>query len=162
MVWSLRWKSDCHSLPARINDPQRSSTTLHSEGEALHPRCLSVVDERPDDPTNLHCLESVLDPHLNTPMNPFPTSVLDMVKAGERNPSPSILELAYTTPSGIAQHVWDAHEKAKADMGRQRGQVEVEITFIPEVGAFEMVPKDIATLNLLRSLGPQAKITISI
>lgn len=99
-------------------------------------------------------------------MTPFPSSpfasVLDQVREGERHPAPSILELAYAHPSGIAQHVLDAHEKARAEMGRKRAQVTAEITFQPSVGAFELVTATHEMRDILLALGPGAKITITL
>ena len=75
----------------------------------------------------------------------------------------SVHELAYSEPdvSGIAPHVWEAHEAAKRAM-RPRGDVTFEITFKPDIKAFDLVPENDHALNILRALGPGAKITITI
>lgn len=98
---------------------------------------------------------------------PFPTStfasVLDQVREGERNPNPSILELAHRDPhpSGQPWHVIDAHEAAKAAMNKPRN-VTAQITFNADIRAFELIPENNKALHLLRALGPTATITINL
>ena len=92
--------------------------------------------------------------------SPF-ASVLDQVRTAERNPNPSILELAYREPhpSGQPWHVIEAHEAAQAAMNKPQS-ITAEITFKPDIRAFELVPENDTALHLLRALGPTAKITI--
>jgi len=73
----------------------------------------------------------------------------------------SPLALAFSEPdvSGIAPHVFAAHEEAKSRLN-QHGSATAEITFRPDVGAFELVAENKDVASILRALGPQAKITI--
>lgn len=93
--------------------------------------------------------------------SPF-ASVLDQVRAGERNPNPSILELAHREPhpSGQPWHIIEAHHAAIEAMNKPRQSVTAEITFKPDLRAFELLPENDNALHLLRALGPTAKITI--
>jgi len=88
-------------------------------------------------------------------------SIKSEIDQAER--SPSIHELAYSEPdvSGIAPHVFAAHEEQIARATEPKPQpITAEITFRPDVGAFEMVAENRDAMSLLRALGPQAKITI--
>jgi hypothetical protein len=91
----------------------------------------------------------VLDRVESTTMStPFPTSPL---------------ALAFSEPdvSSIAPHVFAAHEEQLARATAPQPQpITAEITFRPDVGAFEMVAENRDAMSLLRALGPQAKITI--
>lgn len=93
--------------------------------------------------------------------SPF-ASVLDQVRTAERNPNPSILELAHREPhpSGQPWHVIEAHEAAKAAMNKPPQSITAEITFSDALGAFELVPENRDFISILRALGPTAKITI--
>ena len=73
----------------------------------------------------------------------------------------SPLALAFSEPDvrGIAPHVFEAHEEAKRKI-RQHGSATAEITFKPDIGAFELVAESRDVMALLKSLGPTAKITI--
>jgi hypothetical protein len=89
----------------------------------------------------------LLDHYQITAMNaPFSTSILDM---------------AFSEPdvTSIAPHVFAAHEDAKSRL-KQHGSTTAEITFRPDVGAFELVAENKDVASILRALGPQAKITI--
>jgi hypothetical protein len=100
----------------------------------------------------LDCIES-------TDMN-YP-SIKSEIDQAER--SPSIHELAYSEPdvSSIAPHVFAAHEEQIARATAPQPQpITAEITFKPDIGAFEMVAENRDAMSLLRALGPQAKITI--
>jgi hypothetical protein len=83
---------------------------------------------------------------ITTMSTPFPTSPL---------------ALAFSEPdvTSIAPHVFAAHEDAKSKL-TQHGSATAEITFRPDVGAFEMVAENKDVASILRALGPQAKITI--
>ena len=92
--------------------------------------------------------------------SPF-ASVLDQVRAGERHP---IEALAYLEPDEnnikqIAPHVFAAADEARRRL-KGPGKVTAEITFKPDIRAFELVPENDTALHLLRALGPTAKITI--
>lgn len=81
----------------------------------------------------------------------------------ETERSPSIHELAYSEPdmSGISAHVLAAHQEQIARAtAPQPHPITAEITFRPDIGAFEMVAENRDAVSLLRALGPQAKITI--
>ncbi len=81
-------------------------------------------------------------------ISPFPTSPL---------------ALAFSEPdvSSIAPHVFAAHEEQLARVTAPQPQlITAEITFKPDIGAFEMVAQNRDAMSLLRALGPQAKITI--
>jgi len=84
-----------------------------------------------------------------TTMNyPFPTSPL---------------ALAFSEPdvSSVAPHVFAAHEEQIARATAPQPQpITAEITFKPDIGAFEMVAENRDAMSFLRALGPQAKITI--
>jgi hypothetical protein len=82
-------------------------------------------------------------------MNPFPLSPL---------------ALAFSEPDvkHIAPHVFEAHEKAMQQMHKPRGTVVAEITFVPDIEAFELVPQNRDTMNILRALGAGAKVTIAL
>ena len=84
-------------------------------------------------------------------------SIKDLTAEWRRNPR----VLAYSEPdvSSIAPHVFAAHEDAKSRL-KQHGSATAEITFRPDVGAFELVAENRDAMSLLRALGPQAKITI--
>jgi hypothetical protein len=101
----------------------------------------------------------VLDHYQITAMN-YP-SIKSEIDQAER--SPSIHELAYSDPdvSGIASHVFAAHEEqlARATAPKPR-PITAEITFKPDIGAFEMVAENRDAMSFLRALGPQAKVTI--
>ena len=99
----------------------------------------------------------VLDCVESTDMN-YP-SIKSEIDQAQR--SPSIHELAYSEPdvSGIAPHVFAAHQEAKSRL-KQHGSATAEITFRPDVGAFELVAENKDVASILRALGPQAKITI--
>lgn len=99
---------------------------------------------------------------MNFPTSPF-ASVLDQVRAGERNPNPSILELAHREPhpSGQPWHIIEAHEAAIEGMNKPQS-ITAEITFKPDIRAFELVPENDTALHLLRALGRTAKITIHV
>ena len=101
----------------------------------------------------------VLDSSQSAIMN-YP-SIKSQIDQAER--SPSIHELAYSEPdvSGIAPHVLAAHQEQLARATAPQPQpITAEITFKPDIGAFEMVAETLDAMSLLRSLGPQAKITI--
>jgi hypothetical protein len=88
-------------------------------------------------------------------------SIKSEIDQAER--SPSIHELAYSEPdvSSIAPHVFAAHEEQIARATAPQPQpITAEITFRPDVGAFNMVAENRDAMLLLRALGPQAKITI--
>jgi hypothetical protein len=75
----------------------------------------------------------------------------------------SPLALAFSEPDvrGIAPHVFAAHEEQIARATAPKPQpITAEITFRPDVGAFEMVAENKDVASILRALGPQAKITI--
>ncbi len=75
----------------------------------------------------------------------------------------SPLALAFSEPdvSSIAPHVFAAHEEQIARATAPKPQpITAEITFKPNIGAFEMVAENRDAMSLLRALGPQAKITI--
>lgn len=74
---------------------------------------------------------------------------------------PSIEALAHSEPhpSGIAAYVFEEHEKNKARLHRH-GSATAEITFRDEIGAFELIAENRDVMDILRTLGPQAKITI--
>lgn len=95
------------------------------------------------------------------PTSPF-ASVLDQVRAGERNPNPTILELAHREPhpSGQPWHIIDAHTAAIEAMNKPPQSITAEITFSDALGAFELVPENRDFISILRALGPTAKITI--
>jgi len=73
--------------------------------------------------------------------------------------SPLALALSEPDVSSIAPHVFAAHEDAKSRL-TQHGSATAEITFRPDVGAFELVAENKDVASILRALGPQAKITI--
>jgi hypothetical protein len=75
----------------------------------------------------------------------------------------SPLALAFSEPDvrSIAQHVFEVHEEQLARATAPPPQpITAEITFKPDIGAFEMVAENRDAASLLRALGPQAKITI--
>ena len=77
--------------------------------------------------------------------------------------TPCIHSLAFSEPdvSSIAPHVFAAHQEQIARATAPQPQpITAEITFRPDIGAFEMVAENRDAMSLLRSLGPQAKITI--
>lgn len=79
---------------------------------------------------------------------PFPTS-------------PLALALSEPDVSSIAPHVFAAHEEQLARATAPQPQpITAEITFKPDIGAFEMVAENRDAMSFLRALGPQAKITI--
>jgi hypothetical protein len=84
-------------------------------------------------------------------------SIKDLTAEWRRNPR----VLAYSEPdvSGIAPHVFAAHEEQIARATAPQ-PITAEITFKPDIGAFEMVAENRDAMSLLRALGPQAKITI--
>lgn len=72
----------------------------------------------------------------------------------------AIHALAFAEPrKDIADHVWAAHE-AQKQRQTQHGRATAEITFKPEIGAFELVTESRDIADLLRGLGAGAKITI--
>jgi hypothetical protein len=86
-------------------------------------------------------------------------SIKDLTAEWQRKPTIQQLAMSEPAPSDIAQRVWDAHEEAKRNM-RQHGSATAEITFKPDIGAFELVAESRDVMALLKSLGPTAKITI--
>jgi hypothetical protein len=75
----------------------------------------------------------------------------------------SPLALAFSEPDvrSIAPHVFEAHEEQLARATAPQPQpITAEITFKPDIGAFEMIAENRDAASLLRALGPQAKITI--
>jgi hypothetical protein len=75
----------------------------------------------------------------------------------------SPLALAFSEPdvTSIAPHVFAAHEEQLARATAPKPQpITAEITFKPDIGAFEMVAENRDAASFLRALGPQAKITI--
>jgi hypothetical protein len=75
----------------------------------------------------------------------------------------SPLALAFSEPdvTSIAPHVFAAHQEQIARATAPKPQpIIAEITFRPDVGAFEMVAENRDAASFLRALGPQAKITI--
>jgi hypothetical protein len=86
-------------------------------------------------------------------------SIKSEIDQAER--SPSIHELAYSEPdvTSIAPHVFAAHEEQLARATEPK-PITAEITFNPDIEAFEMVAENRDAASLLRALGPQAKITI--
>lgn len=102
-------------------------------------------------------------------------SIADIVRAGQLDPfageralaSAPTAEgfgrraLASAPTGGIAEHVLRAHEEAVArTQVKPQGRVTAEITFAPDIAAFELVPENHEAMDLLRALGPGAKITI--
>ena len=81
----------------------------------------------------------------------------------ETPPSPfsTIHQLAYSEPhpSGIAAHVFEAHEaaKAKSNLG---GSATVQVSVNFHTGAIELIPESKTVLEALKALGAEAKITI--
>jgi len=76
-------------------------------------------------------------------------------------PFPSITQLAYSEPhpSGIAAHVFEAHEAAKAKSNLSgSATVQVSVNFHTE--AIELIPESKTVLEALKALGAEAKITI--
>jgi hypothetical protein len=63
-------------------------------------------------------------------------------------------------PSGIAQHVWDAHEAAKAKLN-QGGSAVVQVSVNTVNGALELIPKDRSTLDKIKALGGEVTVTIN-
>jgi hypothetical protein len=100
----------------------------------------------------------LLDHHQITTMSQG-VSIKDLTAEWQRKPTIQQLAMSEPAPSDIAQRVWDAHEEAKRKM-RQHGSATAEITFRPDVGAFELVAENKDVASILRALGPQAKITI--
>jgi|LakMenE18May11ns_1017448.scaffolds.fasta_scaffold9652471_3 hypothetical protein len=100
-------------------------------------------------------------------MNDQPAvSILDLVTRGKPldfKPSPfqGIEGLAYSEPhpSGIAAHVFEAHEaaKAKSNLG---GSATVQVSVNFHTGAIELIPESKTVLEALKALGAEAKITI--
>jgi hypothetical protein len=99
-------------------------------------------------------------------------SIKDLTAEWQRKPKPvfspfaedeqpTIQQLAMSEPhpSGIPDYVFAAHEEAKRNIKRH-GSATAEITFRPDVGAFELVAENKDVASILRALGPQAKITI--
>lgn len=88
-------------------------------------------------------------------------SILELIGKVPIREKPSVEALAHSEPdvSGIAQHVWDAHEAAKRKIKRH-GEVTASITFVPDWGAFMLSAEQSDVIDTLCSLGPQAKITI--
>jgi hypothetical protein len=86
-------------------------------------------------------------------------SINDLTEDWRRKPT--VQEMAYSEPdvSGIAPHVFEAHNQAKARLP-QHGTASASITFRDEIGAFELVAENRDVMAILRSLGPEAKITI--
>jgi hypothetical protein len=75
----------------------------------------------------------------------------------------SPLALAFSEPdvTSIAPHVFAAHQEQLARATAPKPQpITAEITFRPDVGAFELVAENKDVASILRALGPQAKITI--
>jgi hypothetical protein len=75
----------------------------------------------------------------------------------------SPLALAFSEPdvTSIAPHVFAAHQEQIARATAPKPQpITAEITFKPNIGAFEMVAENRDAASFLRALGPQAKITI--
>jgi hypothetical protein len=75
----------------------------------------------------------------------------------------SPLALAFSEPdvTSIAPHVFVAHQEQIARATAPQPQpITAEITFKPNIGAFELVAENRNAESLLRALGPQAKITI--
>lgn len=93
-------------------------------------------------------------------------SINDIINSNlrtQRERVQSIHELAYSEPdvSGISAHVLAAHQDQLARATAPQPQpIVAEITFRPDIGAFEMVTENRDAMSLLRALGPQAKITI--
>jgi hypothetical protein len=86
-------------------------------------------------------------------------SIKDLTAEWRRDPR----VLAYSEPdvSSIAPHVFAAHEEQLARATAPQPQpITAEITFKPNIGAFEMVAENRDAMSFLRALGPQAKITI--
>jgi hypothetical protein len=101
-------------------------------------------------------------------------SIKDLTAEWQRKPKPvfspfaedeqpTIQQLAMSEPhpSGIPDYVFAAHEEQLARATAPQPQpITAEITFRPDVGAFELVAENRDAMSLLRALGPQAKITI--
>jgi hypothetical protein len=150
-----------------LNDPQRPPKAL-VEADQAYRLCLDrlgcvggFVLGR------LRRLANMLDCNLTATMNDHPpTSILDIVTRGERldfKPSPfqSIESLAYSEPhpSGIAAHVFEAHEAAKAKSNAS-GSATVQVSVNFHTGAIELIPESRTVLEALKALGASAKITI--
>jgi hypothetical protein len=76
-------------------------------------------------------------------------------------PFPSVTQLAYSEPhpSGIAAHVFEAHEAAKAK-SYASGSATVQVSVNMYTGALELIPESKTVLEALQALGAEAKITI--
>jgi hypothetical protein len=81
----------------------------------------------------------------------------------ETLPAPflGITQLAYSEPhpSGIAAHVFEAHEAAKAKIN-SNGSATVQVSVNFHTGAIELIPESKTVLEALKALGAEAKITI--
>jgi hypothetical protein len=103
---------------------------------------------------------------MSTMNDQTPTSILGLVTRGKPldfKPSPfqSIESLAYSEPhpSGIAAHVFEAHEAAKAK-SYASGSATVQVSVNMYTGALELIPESKTVLEALQALGAEAKITI--
>lgn len=78
------------------------------------------------------------------------------------SPFPTIHQLAISEPhpSGIADHVFAAHEAAKAKLDQGVSAV-VQVSVNTLNGAIELIPQDRSILDKLLALGCEAKITIN-
>ena len=76
-------------------------------------------------------------------------------------PFPTIHQLAMSEPhpSGIAAHVFEAHEAAKA-RSNASGSATVQVSVNFHTGAIELIPESKTVLEALKALGAEAKITI--
>jgi hypothetical protein len=75
---------------------------------------------------------------------------------------PTIHQLAMSEPhpSGIADHVFEAHEAAKARLSRS-GSAVVQVSVNTLNGALELIPKDRSVLDKLLALGGEFTVTIN-
>jgi hypothetical protein len=108
----------------------------------------------------LHRLAHLLDHHPHPTMNHPAFS--PFAEAPPPSPFPTIHQLAMSepAPSDIAQHVWDAHNAAKAKMNRG-GSAVVQVSVNTLNGAIELIPQDHSVLDKLLALGAEVTITIN-
>jgi hypothetical protein len=63
-------------------------------------------------------------------------------------------------PSGIADHVFEAHEVAKAKMNRG-GSAVAQVSVNTINGALELIPQDRSILDKIMALGCEVTVTIN-
>jgi hypothetical protein len=87
-----------------------------------------------------------------------------LAEAPPPSPFPTIHQLAMSDPhpSGIADHVFEAHESAKARLSRSgSGSAVAQVSVNTINGAIELIPQDRSILDKLKALGAEVTVTIN-